>query len=117
MITKSSEFGPYPSDHFYLIPLPAYNSYSNCVDTVISYCPLYMLCPFVFPYICSCCAFALAIPTPSLYPLASPNLNHLCLSKATTSSRKPSLKVLAELGWVILLSIPLLYVVLALSTL
>lgn len=43
-----------------------------------------MLCPSVFPYICSCCSFRLAISTPSLSCLAFPNLNYY---KATTSSK------------------------------
>lgn len=97
-------------------PLPAHDSYSDYKETIILYCSFDPLCPFVFPYIHSHCSFSLATSTPSLSRLASPNLNYLCLGKATISSEKSLLKVLAELGWVIL-SVLLLWVSLSLSTL
>lgn len=52
----------------------------------------------MFPHTYSCCFLCLAVSTSSLSSPASPVLNYLCLGKAIISSRKISLKALAEMG-------------------
>lgn len=92
-------FGACPYDHFCLIPFPAYNSYSNCRGTVISYCSLYMLCPSVFIH-----SFMLFLLSNNLYslPFSSclPQPQLFMSWQSYCLLQKVFLKVL---GWIILL--------------